>query len=258
MKMQPLVSIVTPSFNQAKYLERTLCSVLEQDYPNIEYIVMDGGSTDGSRNILERYGPRLAAWESVKDKGQTDAINKGFAQASGEILAWINSDDTYLPGAITEVVAYFEQHPEVGMVYGDCNFIDAADRVIGRFNARQTDYARLRRGFVHIPQQAAFWRADLWRQVGPLDDTIYFAMDYDLWLRLAKISTLRYIPRLWANFRLHGDAKTISEDDRCWPDMLRIHYRDGGKWWQPLVWKFGLRKIAGPYLRWKRRRLISG
>jgi glycosyltransferase involved in cell wall biosynthesis len=255
--MKPFVSIVTPSYNQAKYLERTILSVLNQDYENIEYIVMDGGSDDGSLEILKKYENRLTYWESKKDKGQTDAINKGFAKAKGQILAWLNSDDTYQPGAISEMVEFMVNHPEVGLVYGDCNFINADEEVIGKFNAAQTDYARLTRGYVHIPQQAAFWRANLWQQVGPLDDSIYFAMDYDLWLRLAEISKIVYLPRLWANFRLHGDAKTIAEDDRCWPDMVRIHYRNGGKWWHPLVWKYYVRKIAGPYLRAKRRRMIK-
>lgn len=255
--MKPLVSIVTPSYNQAKYLERTILSVLNQDYENIEYIVMDGGSNDGSVEILEKYADRLSYWESKKDKGQTDAINQGFSRANGQILAWLNSDDTYQPGAISEMVSFMQDHSQVGMVYGDCNFINAQDEVIGTFNAKQTDYQRLLRGYVHIPQQAAFWRAELWKQVGPLDDSIYFAMDYDLWLRLAKITQIKYTPRLWANFRLHGDAKTIMEDDRCWPDMVRIHYRNGGKWWQPIVWKYYVRKIAGPYIRAKRRKMFE-
>ena len=255
--MQPLVSIVTPSFNQGKYLERTILSVLNQDYPKIEYFVMDGDSTDNSVEIIQKYSSRIAYWQSVKDQGQTDAINQGFAKANGQIYAWLNSDDTYESHAVSQAVDYLLNHPDVGMVYGDCNFIDADDRLIGKFNAKQTDYEKLRTGYVHIPQQAAFWRADLWKQVAPLDTSIYFAMDYDLWLRLAKTTNVMYIPKLWANFRLHGDAKTISEDDRCWPDMLKIHYRDGGKWWQPIVWKYYIRKLAAPYIRFKRKKMIS-
>ena len=150
----PKVSIVTPSYNQAQYLERTVLSVLSQDYDNLEYIVIDGDSNDGSKEILQKYTNQIAYWESQKDKGQTHAINKGFSHASGDIFAWINSDDTYRPGAIKNAVNYLLAHPDVGMVYGDCNFTDSEDRIIGRFNAKQTDYKRLRNGFVHIPQQS--------------------------------------------------------------------------------------------------------
>ena len=121
----PLVSIVTPSFNQVQFLEETLLSILDQDYPRLECIVVDGGSTDGSLEIIELYAARLAHWISEADLGQADAINKGFALARGQIFAWLNSDDTYLPGAINEAVEYLKSHPEVGMVYGNAYYIDA-------------------------------------------------------------------------------------------------------------------------------------
>ena len=246
---QPLVSIVTPSFNQARFLESTIRSVLEQGYPNIEYILVDGGSTDDSLDILQRYTDRFAWWVSEKDRGQTEAINKGFAHAKGEILAWLNSDDTYEPGAVSGAVEYLRDHPGVGLVYGDANLIDEDGRFIDRFPAAQTDYKHLRRGYVHIPQQAAFWRADLWKKVGPLDPSFFFAMDYDLWLRLAALAPVKYTPRLWANFRLHAQGKTISADERCWPEMLRIHYRDGGSWFSIIQAKYYIRKIMQPVLR---------
>ena len=181
----PTVSIVTPSFNQARFLEAAIQSALSQDYPRIEYIIVDGGSTDGSLDIIQKYADRLAWWVSEKDRGQTDAINKGFARASGQIFAWINSDDTYEPRAVGQAVRFLLDHPEVGMVYADCNYINEQGRVIGKFPAAQTDLPRLRRGYVHIPQQTMFFRAELWKQVGPLDPSFYFAMDYDLWTRIA-------------------------------------------------------------------------
>ncbi len=144
MSELPLVSIVTPSFNQAKFLEQTILSVLEQEYPHLEYIIVDGGSTDGSQDIIQRYAARLAWWVSEPDQGQTDAINKGFNRAQGEIYAWLNSDDTYLPGAVLEAVEYLRAHPEAGMVYGDANLTDEKGEIIGRFPARQTDFHRLR------------------------------------------------------------------------------------------------------------------
>ncbi len=139
------------------------------------------------------------------------------------------------------------------MVYGDANLIDEHGSVLGRFPARQTDYARLLQGSVHIPQQASFFRGDLWRQVGPLDASFYFAMDYDLWVRLAKISPLVYYPRLWANFRLHGQAKTLSSDDRCYPEMLKVYAREGGKPWGRLALKARLRPLVYAWLPLKLR-----
>lgn len=246
---KPLISIVTPSFNQAPFLEQTIHSVLGQDYPRLEYILVDGGSSDGSLDIIKKYAHRFAWWVSEPDRGQTDAINKGFAHARGEVLAWINSDDTYEPGAVSDAVDVMQSRPEVGLVYGDANFIDGSGHVTGRFPAAQTDYSRLRRGYVHIPQQASFFRADLWKRVGPLDPSFFFAMDYDLWVRLARLAPVLYVPRLWANFRLHTLGKTFASDERCWPEMIRVHRRDGGSWFSVIIAKYLIRRAIGPLWR---------
>lgn len=248
----PLVSIITPSFNQVRYLKATIESVLGQDYPHIEYIIVDGGSTDGSVDVIQKYAGRLAWWVSEQDKGQTDAINKGFNRATGEILAWINSDDTYNPGAVSQAVKYLIENPDVGLVYADCNFIDKEDRIIGQFNAAQTDLRRLREGYVHIPQQTVFFHAKYWKELGPLDPSFYFAMDYDLWTRIAAHATFKYLAgHTWANFRLHTSGKTVAADDRCWPEMIRVHYRDGGGLFSIIMAKYYLRKIIGPLWKWR-------
>ena len=263
----PLVTIVTPSFNQADYLEATIQSVLGQTYPHIEYIIMDGGSTDGSVDVIKQYAQAavpgggvklthsISYWESVKDKGQTDAINKGFNRAKGDILAWLNSDDTYNPKAIGEAVKFLIEHPDVALVYADCDFINEEGKVIGKFASRQTDYAKLRSGYVHIPQQTMFFCAKYWKQLGPLDPSFYFAMDYDLWVRIAKQAPLHYLPgKTWANFRIHTSSKTNVNDERGWKEMLRVHYRDGGSFFSPIVAKYYLRKIIGPLWKWRIKR----
>jgi glycosyltransferase involved in cell wall biosynthesis len=256
-KKFPLVSIVTPSYNQAAYLEAAMQSVLGQDYPKVEYLVIDGASTDGSLDIINKHQRRLAYWVSEPDCGQTEAINKGFAQARGEIYAWLNSDDLYLPGAISRAVGYLMNHPETGLVYGDTDFIDEAGRIIGRFPAHQTDYRRLKQGYVHIPQQSAFFRASLWREVGPLDPSFFFAMDYDLWVRIARKANLDYVPEVWSSFRLHQGAKTIAADDRCWPEMMRVHWRDGGSPFSIIVLKYLARRVLAPLINYRRKRKFS-
>jgi glycosyltransferase involved in cell wall biosynthesis len=249
--MQPLtlptVSIITPSYNQAHFIEETIRSVLAQDYAGIEYIIVDGGSTDGSVDIIKKYADQLAWWISEKDQGHADALNKGFAHASGEIWAWLNSDDTYYPGAVSEAVVFLQAHPDVGMVYGDANLTDDTGRVIGKFAARQTDYSRLLRGSVHIPQATTFFRAELWRQIGPLDLCLFYAFDYNLWVQLAKISKLHYLPRLWATFRLHSAGKSVRFDDRCYPDMLRVYQRECG---QRFSWLWLRAKVRRIFYAW--------
>lgn len=257
MAETPLVSIVTPSFNQAAYLEAAMRSVLEQNYPKLEYILVDGGSTDGSVEIIEKYASKLAFWVSEPDRGQTEAINKGFTRATGKYLAWLNADDRLNSNAVAEAVDFLEVHSDVGMVYGSADYIDAQGRVVGHFPAAQTDYRALRRGYVHIPQQGAFWRRDLWQQVGPLDPGFTFAMDYDLWIRLAKISKLQYLPRPWAQFRLHTESKTLQNDQRAWDEMLKVHFREGGSWFSIIGLKYWLRRLVAPLIHSRRQRMLN-
>jgi glycosyltransferase involved in cell wall biosynthesis len=248
----PLVSIITPSYNQGHYLEETIRSVLSQDYPRIEYIIVDGGSKDHSVDIIRSYANHLAWWVSEKDKGHADALNKGFARANGEIIAWLNSDDTYItPQVVSEAAAYLQANPQVGMVYADANLTDESGAIIGTFPARQTSYSAMLRGSVHIPQATTFFRKSLFEQVGPLSQALFFSFDYDLWVKLAKVSEVKYLPRLWANFRLHEAGKSVVNDDRCYPDMIRVVERETGKKFSSLHLRYWVRKTFYARLPWR-------
>jgi len=208
-KTLPLVSIVTPSFNQAKYIEQTLLSVLNQDYPNIEYIVIDGGSSDGSQTVIERYADRLAYWVTEPDRGHPDAVNKGFARATGEILAFINSDDLYMAGAVSEAVAALNQHPEVGMVYGDGLLVDSEGQLLDPHYYRTLSLLDLLCNEVLL-QPTVFMRREILEQVGGLEEAYPLVFDHVLWIRFASLAPILHIPSIWAVERTHSDAKTIA------------------------------------------------
>lgn len=207
------LTVVTPSLNQGKFIERTLRSVLDQqgDF-ELEYLVIDGGSTDETLSILERYRDRLT-YVSERDASQSDAINKGFARATGEVVAWLNSDDVYLPGAL-DAVARTLGPRGARWCFGQCRIVDERDREIRRaissYKNRLSRRYSLRRLLTKdfIPQPATFFRRDLLEQVGPLDPVCHYAMDYDLWLRFARLSDPVFIPRDLACFRWHGASKS--------------------------------------------------
>jgi glycosyltransferase involved in cell wall biosynthesis len=206
------LSIITPSFNQGRYIERTVRSVLDQkgDF-DLEHLVIDGGSTDNTLDILRRYEPRLR-WLSERDDGQSDALNKGFAMATGEVVAWLNSDDTYQPGALARVVEEYRKEP-FDWCFGNCAIIDEEDRPIREFitrykvaQSRKYSYRRLlRRDF--IPQPAVFFSAAAYRATGEISRDLVYSMDYDYWLRLGKRWQPRYVDALLANFRWHTQSK---------------------------------------------------
>jgi glycosyltransferase involved in cell wall biosynthesis len=201
-----LVSIVTPSFNQASFLEQTIRSVLDQDYPSLEYIVVDGASTDASVDIIKKHSDRLAWWLSEKDKGQGDAINKGLARARGDILAWINSDDYYLPNAISSAVNVFEQYPHVMLVYGDMLAVDQNGETTNVLRYKQYSLEDLL-CFQIIGQPAVFFRRDVYEKVGGLDASFHFMLDHHLWIRIAEQGEILHVPQLWAAARYHPHAK---------------------------------------------------
>lgn len=206
-KEYPLVTIVTPSYNQADYLERTMLSVLNQDYPNIEYIVIDGGSTDGSVDIIKKYQDRLSYWISEPDTGQSNAINKGFKNATGEIFNWLNSDDLLMPSATTIAVHYLTNHPEYAMVYGDRLVVDEKDQVLACVELPSFRRSLLQFGRF-LPQETSFFRRDLWRRANGLDEDLHISMDRDLWLKFTKIGRLYHVPFVLGSWRQHAGAKS--------------------------------------------------
>lgn len=205
----PKVSVVTPSYNQSQFIEETILSVKNQDYPNIEHIVIDGGSTDGTIDILKKYEHLI--WISESDKGQSDAVNKGLKIAIGEIIGWLNSDDTYLSGAISTVVDAFESNPDYAMIYGGFCKIDETGKIFER--RRQLDFTLLglKSGLCYICGPTAFYKKMVFSKVGYLDVNLRHAMDYDLWMRIASNFKVKHIPVYLANFRYHPHSKTLSE-----------------------------------------------
>ncbi len=211
------ISVVTPSYNQAPYLETTIRSVLSQDYPHVEYIVMDGGSRDGSVEIIRNYADRLAYWQAEKDGGQADALAKGFGRSTGEILCWLNSDDLFLPGALARVARHFGSHPETQALSGGAYYIDANGKPLHGFGACtlgvRATFDRFRfYGQDGVYQPATFWRRSAYDAVGGVDPSFSFIMDYDLFTRLARYSRFDRLPEFLACFRLHEACKSVRMD----------------------------------------------
>lgn len=224
MNAWPKVSVITPSFNQARFLEEAILSVLEQDYPDIEYIIVDGGSTDGSVDIIRKYADRLACWVSEPDAGQSDAINKGLQQATGEIWAWMNSDDAYLPGALRMAVAQMISSPEADILYGDCICIDECGNEIARPVASDFHYlSYLVDCNNYIPSGSAFIRRHVAEQIGELDTSMHMVMDMDYWLRAGLVYRLAYLPKALSLYRVYPGAKTWGLEARKGPEMARIY-----------------------------------
>lgn len=216
-----LVSIITPSYNQASYLEQTIRSVLEQDYPRIEYIVMDGASTDGSVEIIRKFESRLVYWESVKDSGQADAINKGFARATGEIVAWLNSDDYYLPGTVGKAVKIFEENPDVVLVYGDMLAVDEHGKTFNTLNYKQLTLEDLL-CFQIIGQPAVFMRRSALQKASGLNLTFHFLLDHLLWIQIAKQGRILHVDQTWSAARYHAEAKNVAKAAEFGREAFRI------------------------------------
>ncbi len=244
----PLVSIVTPSYNQAPYLEQTIRSVLGQDYPHLEYLVIDGGSTDDSVEIIRKYAKPLESgrllpsaqqqadnqqqaaglqnrtieyWVSEKDRGQAEAINKGLARAKGDILAWLNSDDYYLPGTISAVVKCFQENPDVVMVYGDMLAVDGDGQTINILKYKQLSLEDLL-CFQIIGQPSVFFRRPAFERTGPVEPTFHFMLDHQLWIRLAQQGRILHVPQVWSAARYHPAAKNRARAAEFGREAFRV------------------------------------
>jgi glycosyltransferase involved in cell wall biosynthesis len=216
-----LVSIVTPSFNQAPYLELAIASVLQQDHPEIEYMLVDGGSTDGSLEIIKRHAGQFAWWVSERDAGQAEAINKGFTHAHGEIAAWLNSDDAYLPGAVSAAVAVFEANPSAVMVYANMRAVDENGRITNALTYRQLSLQELL-CFEIIGQPAVFMRRAAFDRVGGLDTSFRFLLDHQLWIKLAAQGRVQHVDQTWAIARYHPMAKNRAQASQFGGEAFRI------------------------------------
>lgn len=276
----PLVSIVTPSLNQGRFLRAAIDSVLGQGYPRIEYVVMDGGSTDESRAILQSYGERVR-WVSQPDGGQADAINKGFARCRGEIRGFLNSDDVLLPDAIARVVAHFEDHPDCDLVYGRAHYLDEEGHVTGSYATAEYSFDRLMHSNC-ICQPAAFWRTRIAERVGSFNEDLRWALDYEYWLRIDRAGgRIEHIDDVLGAWRVYPDIKSRRDRGGVYREIVRVCERHGGyvslHWllgsWHHRVeertdgWAPSLRWLPGGYRRvarlehlWRRvrRRWLAG
>ena len=217
----PKVTVVTPSLNQGQFIEETMLSVVGQDYPNVEHVVIDGGSTDNTIEILRCYEDKYnLIWISETDKGQSDAINKGFRLATGEITCWLNSDDTYLPGALSIIMKHLLNHPDLDWVYGDGYWINKDGKVLGLCKSEPFDLHKIVSKGLSVVQPTAFFKRKLLRTVGYLDTSLHYTMDTDFFIRLAVMTQGGYIPSILATRRLHDRAKTISDKQKFCVDRI--------------------------------------
>lgn len=255
--MTPKISIITPSYNQGKYIEETILSILNQNYPNLEYIIIDGGSTDNSVEIIKKYEQHLAYWVSEKDKGQSDAINKGFRRATGEIVCWLNSDDILITDALNKVVRCFTENKELDLVNGHLLLIDENSKISSNhFILKQKDwYAK--RGIYYVSQPSMFWKRKIFNTVGLLRDDFHASMDREFLIRIFKNNfKIGHIEKILAGFRMHSTSKSSAgwENKDYLRDLkeLRKLHGDGYGGSSKLFFKFiyGSEKLLkGIYLK---------
>ena len=268
MSSSPSVTIVTPSYNQVAFLENTIRSVLAQEYTALEYMIVDGGSTDGSVEIIQRYSDRLAWWVSERDSGQAEAINKGLRRAKGEVVAWLNSDDLYLPGAIQQAVAAFQANPGLGLVFGDAITIDAQGNILNRLSFGDWDLLDLV-SFRIICQPAVFMRRAVLERSGYLESSFHYMLDHHLWIQIARCAPIRHIggrmeansfkqPVLWAAARHHPGAKNVTHAPGFSRETMQIlEWMESQPDLEAIITQNRNRVLAGAY-RLNARYLLDG
>ncbi len=227
MNDTPKITVITPSFNQGDFLERTIRSVIDQGYPNLEYLVFDGGSTDQSVEIIRKYEEDISFWTSEPDRGQSHAVNKGFERSTGEIIGWLNSDDTFLPDCFAKVVEAFRRHPDAGAVYGDFVYIDENDGVLRKRKLFKKFRYETLLFHDYLGQPAVFFRRDVLKKIGPLDESLKFAMDWDFFLRMKRATRMVHVDACLATYRIHSESKSSAEgSERYKADLVRIHRKN--------------------------------
>ena len=242
----PKISVVVPSYNQGHYLGLTLASVVEQNYPNLELIVMDGGSTDNSVEVIHSYEPYISYWQSQQDEGQTAALAEGFSRSTGDIQCWLNSDDLHFPYTLHEVARYFDQKPDVDVVYGDTVWVDAEGRELRK--QREIGFYRFLWMYTYnyIPGMSTFWRREVYERAGGLDPSFDLAMDADLWIRMSDVGRIRHVRRFWSKMRFYPEQKNMRLRDRSDQEDLKIRRR----YWKRSEPRFhGLRRAVASAAR---------
>jgi len=224
----PKISIVTPSYNQGQFIEKTIRSVLLQGYPNLEYIIVDGGSTNVSVDIIRKYEKWLMYWVSEPDRGQSEAINKGFTKASGEIYGWLNSDDYLLKHALRNVAMAYHESPRAGGWFGTCWQVDMYDNILVVSSPNRLDVEGLAGwGENAVTQPACFFSEEAWRICGPLDENLHYGMDFDLWIKIAKVFSIEKADGVLAAVVVHKDAKTQKDFGRMYAEHCLVQFRHG-------------------------------